>query len=104
MIEKDKDKDKLKEENESKKGEQKKSGRKRVKKGSKQDRKRNRKVVFWVLMITVVMSLIFYLSAWWNEGGMKVVKKEDKGVEMKVEKEKDDDFLGGWGKPAVYEF
>lgn len=82
-----------------------KSGKKRIKRGSKQDRKRNRKVVFWVLVITTGVSLIFYLSAWWNEKEMGVEKKEERGIEMREEEgEKKDDFMGGWGKPAVYEF
>lgn len=102
MIEKEKDN---KEEEKRDKGEgQKGRSKKRVKKGSKQDRKRNRKVVFWVLMVTVIISLIFYISAWWDERGSEVKKKESLDVGVEVKNEKENDFMGGWGKPAVYEF
>ena len=102
MIEKEKDN---KEEEKKDKGEGQKGGsKKRVKKGSKQDRKRNRKVVFWVLMVTVIISLIFYISTWWNERGSGTKKKESLGVEVEMKSEKENDFMGGWGKPAVYEF
>lgn len=103
MMERGKDKNEEREKEErSKEG----SGKKRIKKGSKQDKKRNRKVVLWVLVITIGVSLIFYLSAWWNERGVNVKKKEEGGIEMREEKEEkvEDDFVNGWGKPAVYEF
>lgn len=102
-MERGKDKNEEKGKEEGRKGG---GGKKRVKKGSKQDKRRNRKVVLWVLVITIGISLIFYLSAWWNERGVNVKKKEERGIEMKEEKEGkvEDDFMNGWGKPAVYEF
>jgi len=101
MVERRKNKNEEREEENGKE----KSGKKRIKRGSKRDRKRNRKVVFWVLVITTGVSLIFYLSAWWNERGVGIEKKEERGIEMREEGEREDDnFMDGWGKPAVYEF
>lgn len=98
MMERGKNKNEEKEKNEGGKGG---SGKKRVKRGSKQDRKRNRKVVLWVLVITTGISLIFYLSALWSEREVGTGKKEEGKIETREEKK---DFMSGWGKPAVYEF
>lgn len=99
MVERREDRNEEKEkENEGKRG------KKRVKKGSKQDRRRNRKVVLWVLVVTTGISLIFYLSAWWSEREVGIKKEGEKKVEMVEEEKKKDDFMNGWGKPAVYEF
>ena len=96
MLKKDKDKEREETEKEGKK----KSGKKRVKRGSKQDRKKNRKVVFWVLVVTVGVSLIFYLSSWWGERGTRINPKEEKKVEIEGKEENEEE----WGKSAVYEF